>query len=353
MGATFRVTASLLPLLDSSQVFYVYTALLELAETGYLSLSWDARSKVENYTIVAEFERLADGTRRRICFDIHDRGYLFSRAELEKSDVYYKRSHDAAEVARLEPEFRRKILPFGPIFGPGNRSAPLSLFAGWIRYAARRPGKAKESLQHLSDYLRLPVTHYFERPPGQSLPQRVLLQTRLWVDSEVTAAPFAAEINEERVAIVRALRNALGKRFVGGALSTAFAREHFPDVICHWDTRRSAYLKTLQTCRVGIYTKGLHHATAWKLGEYAAASMCMVSSGFRYTFAEPFIEPRNYLSFSTPEECVERCTRLLNHDDEALAMGEANYDYYRRIIHPATQMRGLISKAFATGEALR
>jgi hypothetical protein len=346
MGAAYRVSASLLPLLDSTQVFYLYTAFLELAQAGEIELSWDARCEVENYTIVAEIERLADGSRRRVCFDIHDRGYLFSEAELRASDVYFKRSHCEPDVAKLAPEFQRKIIPFGPIFGPGNRGAILPLLTGWLRYAVRRPKKTKESLRHLSDYLRLPVTRDFERAPEHDLPPRVLLQTRLWMESEVTAPPFAPEINEERVGVVRALRRALGERFVGGALSTPFARENFPDVVCQWDTRRSAYLKTMQTCRIGIYTKGLHHATAWKLGEYAAASMCMVSSGFRYTFPEPFTEPRNYLSFTTPEECVENCVRLLENNEEARAMSRANHEYYRQVIHPATQMRRLISQAF-------
>jgi len=346
MSAAFRVSASLLPLLESSQVFYLYTAFLELAQAGEIELSWDACSRVEDYTIVAEIERVADGARRRVCFDIHDRGYLFSEVELRASDVYFKRSHDAPEVAKLEAEARRKVAPFGPIFGPGNRSAILPLLAGWVRYAAARPKRAKESLRHLSDYLRLPGTRDFERAPDPDLLPRVLLQTRLWMESEVTGAPFASEINEERVGVVRALRKELGERFVGGALPTPFARETYPDVVCHWDTHRSAYLKTMKTCRVGIYTKGLHHATAWKLGEYAASSMCMVSSGFRYTFPEPFTEPRNYLAFTTPEECVAHCVRLLENDEEARVMGRANHDYYRKIIHPATQMRRLILQAF-------
>ncbi len=348
MAAAYRVSASLLPLLESTQVFYLYTAFLELAQAGEIELSWDARSQVEEYTIVTEIERVADGARLRVCFDIHDRSYLFSAAELRASDVYFKRSHYPPDVAKLEPAARRKVSPFGPIFGPGNRRGMLSLFSGWLRYACQRPKRAKESLRHLSDYLRLPVTRDFERPPDRDLPPRVLLQTRLWMESEVTGAPFAPEINEERVGVVRALRQALGERFVGGALPTPFARKTYPDVVCHWDTRRSAYLKTMQTCRVGIYTKGLHHAMAWKLGEYTAASMCIVASGFRYTFVEPFTDPRNYLEYETPEQCVAHCVRLLENDEEARAMSRANHEYYLEHIRPAKQMRRWISQAFGS-----
>jgi len=346
MGATYRVSAALLPLLESSQVFYLYTAFLELAQAGEIELSWDARSPVDDYTIVADIERLADGKRLRVCFDIHDRSYLFSTAELRASDVYYKRSHYAPDVAQLEPAAQKKIVPFGPIFGPGNRGGAVSLLVGWLRYAARRPKRAKESLRHLSDYLRLPVTRDFERAPDHDLPPRVLLQTRLWMESEVTGAPYAPEINEERVGVVRALRRALGERFIGGALPTPFARQAYPDVVCDWDTRRSAYLKTMQTCRIGIYTCGLHEATAWKLGEYAAASMCIVSSNIRDTFPEPFTAPRNYLPFSTSDECVAACVRLLDNDEEARAMARANHEYYRQVMHPATQMRRLLAQAF-------
>jgi len=98
MGAVYRVSASLLPLLESTQVFYLYTGLLELAQAGEIELSWDARSQVEDFTIVTEIERIADGAKRRGCFDIHDRGYLFSVAELRASDVYFKRSYYPPEV---------------------------------------------------------------------------------------------------------------------------------------------------------------------------------------------------------------------------------------------------------------
>jgi hypothetical protein len=348
MGAAYRVSASLLPLLESTQVFYLYTGLLEMEQAGEIELSWDAHSQVEEYTIVTEIERIADGAARRVCFDIHDRSYLFSAAELRDSDVYFKRSHYPPDVEKLEPEARRKVAPFGPIFGPGNRGGLFPLLAGWLRYVARRPRRTKHSAQLLSNYLRLPVTRDFERPPDGDLPPRVLLQTRLWTESEVTGAPFAPEINEERVGVVRALRQALGERFIGGALPTPFARKEYPDVVCQWDTRRSAYLKTMQTCGVGIYTKGLHHATAWKLGEYAAASMCMVASGFRSTFVEPFAAPRNYLAYATPEECVAHCVRLLENDEEARAMSRANHEYYLEHIRPAKQMRRWIDQAFGT-----
>ena len=92
MGAVFRVSASLLPLMESTQVYFLYTGLLELAQAGEIELSWDARSRVEEYAIVTEIERVADRKSLRLCFDIHDRSYLFSVEELRASDVYFKRS---------------------------------------------------------------------------------------------------------------------------------------------------------------------------------------------------------------------------------------------------------------------
>jgi hypothetical protein len=346
MPAAYRVSAALLPLLESAAVYYLYTALLELEQSGEIELSWDARSQVETHTIVTEVECVDDGTRLRITFDIHDRGYLFCPRELLASDIYFKRSHSPPDIAKLEPEAQAKILPFGPIFGPGNRGGVLSLLAGWFRYTARRPKRAKDTLRQLSDYLRLPRTRDFERPPDGDLPPRVILQTRLWTEDEVTAPPYAPEINEDRVGVVRALRKCLGERFIGGALPTPFAKKNYPDVVCEWDTRRAAYLKTMRDCRIGIYTKGLHYATAWKLGEYAAASLCVVASGFRYTFAEPFTDPRNYLAYESSEECLAHCVRLLENNDEAREMSRANWDYYLQHIQPAKQMRGWLAQAF-------
>ena len=349
-AASYRVRALLHPLLESTQVFFLYTALLELADAGEIELSWDAVSRAADYAITMELERIADGARRRVCFDIHDRSYLFFEPELKACDVYFKRSHDAPDVAKLAPELRAKVVCFGPIFGPGNRSAILPLTAGWLRYAVANPRKAGASFRHLTDFLRLPVTRDFERGPEHEMPPRVLLQTRLWSEAEVTAPPFAPEINEERVGVVRALRKALGERFVGGALATPFAQREYPDVVCHWDTRRSAYLQTMQTCLVGIYTKGLHHATAWKLGEYVAASMCVVASELRNDFPEPFTAPRNYLPFTTGEECAAQCLRLLDDREMSREMVRANHAYYANHVRPGKQLRHWFGQAFAAAK---
>lgn len=348
-AAIYRVRGLLHPLLESTQVFYLYTALLELADAGEIELTWDATSRAADYAITMELERCADGARRRVCFDIHDRSYLFFEPELKACDWYFKRSHFPPDVAKLAPELRAKVVAFGPIFGPGHHSSPSPLLMGWLRYALANPRKAVASFRHLTDFLRLPVTRDFERGPEHEMPPRVILQTRLWTEAEVTAAPFAPEINEERVGVVRALRKALGDRFVGGALATPFAQKEYPDVVCHWDTRRSAYLKTMQTCLIGIYTKGLHHATAWKLGEYVAAAMCVVAAELRNDFAEPFTAPRNYLSFTSGEECAAQCLRLLEDREMARAMVRANHEYYREFVHPRRQLRRWLDRAFAAG----
>jgi hypothetical protein len=344
---TYRVRAVLNPLLESTQVYYLYTGLLELAEAGKIDLSWTTRGACEDYAISMEIERASDRAARRVCFDIHDRSYLFSERELAACDVYFKRDYHAPDVEKLPAKSREKVLPFGPIFGPGNRSASPGIMAGWLRYASVRPRLAWRSFQRATGYLRLPVTRDFERGPDHEMPPRVLLQMRLWTDAEVTGAPFAREINEERVEIVRALKAELGDRFVGGAMPTPLALRDYPDVVCQWDTRRSAYLKTMQTCLIGIYTKGLHYATAWKLGEYLAASMCIVASGLRNEFAEPFTEPRNYLGFTTARECVEKCVRLLDNRDEARQMVRANHAYYAEYVRPANQLWRLIERAMS------
>ena len=346
---TYRVRAALHPLLESTQVYYLYTGLLELAEAGKIELAWTTRGACEDFAIVAEIERVADRATRRVCFDIHDRSYLFSEQQLALCDMYFKRDYHAPDVEKLPADARRKVVPFGPIFGPGNRSAPLGIMAGWMRYAAARPMRGMQSFRRATGFLRLPVTRDFERGPEHEMPPRVLLQMRLWTDAEVTGAPPAREINEERVELVRALRKSLGDRFVGGAMPTPLALREYPDVVCAWDTRRSAYLKTMQTCLIGIYTRGLHYATAWKLGEYLAASMCIVASGLRNEFAEPFIEPRNYLGFTTADECVEKCVRLLENRDEGRAMVRANHAYYAEHVRPANALWRLTERAFAPG----
>ena len=53
------------------------------------------------------------------------------------------------------------------------------------------------------------------------------------------------------------------------------------------------------------------------MAEYMAASRCIVSERPLYESATPLVAGQHYLPFSTPEECVAACQRLIDEPDTA------------------------------------
>ena len=323
-------------------VSFIYAALFDLAQAGdiALDLRWES---TEEFAVPMEVERVADGSRRRLCFDIHDRSYVFSEAALRECDVYFKRSFFAPDVERLEV----KVHPFGPIFVTRSVFGRARLAAGLGRALKSPCVDVLQAMRDLTDYLRLPPSSAYERSADEPAPARVLFQTRLWTDAEVTGDPPAAEINDERVRLVRALKSGLGERFTGGIVPTPLALEKHPELVCARETHRRAYLATARGCAIGIYSRGLHESTAWKLGEYLAASHAIVASGLRNALPVPLTPGRDVLAFTTPEECVEVCADLLAAPERVAALRAASAAYYRDVARPPRHLLRCFDAAFA------
>jgi hypothetical protein len=335
--------------LNRNHIFY-HTArwlsgLWLLHKSGEISLRFLIRphraSASEPTDSILPFEIDADGKTRRAIADFRDRSDLFSLSALGDCDVYFKRSYYAADIPKAHAA---KILPLGLNFtcrAPGLTtalcraqiphliSAPFVLFT-WLR----------RQFRCLSV---VPPQRAIEQSPSHPARRAVIFQTRLWDESDV--GPTAPQINETRVCLLRALRESLGAQFYGGLVPTRLAKQKFPDLLAPGGGNKSNYLKSAQSHLVGIYTEGLHHSTGWKLGEYLAASQCIVAERPRNALPKHLIEGTNYLSFSTPDECVTACRRLLEEQPFAQSMRQANRKYYVEELAPDAWVRNRLSEA--------
>ena len=97
---------------------------------------------------------------------------------------------------------------------------------------------------------------------------------------------------------------------------------------------------------IGIYTRGLHHSLAFKLGEYLASSKCIVTEPLRNELPSPLVPGKNYLEFSTPQECMQRCEQLLDDHDLANQMRRNNWEYYQREVRPDRHVLRCLERAF-------
>ena len=185
----------------------------------------------------------------------------------------------------------------------------------------------------LRGFLVQPDYRLFEQAPETAVEPLVLFQTRLWEPEE--SSEDLQRINEERADLIRALRKALGPRFRGGVTPTPFARQHYPDVLLTEAYRRNDFIRMVKRHLIGVYTRGLHHSLAFKLPEYLAASMCVVSDPLRNELPQPLTAGCHYLEFRGHDECAAQCERLLSRPAEARDMRRHNHDYYRQWVAPA------------------
>ena len=281
------------------------------------------------------------GIMRRVALDLRD-GLGISQPIIDRVDHYLKRAFHPPEVESL-PAYASKIRPFGLNYGCRSAASSYRLLRT-IGWALPRQGRA--GFARLRQYFSTPGPRAFEQAPDAAVEPRVAFQTRLWTSAEVP--PEEVEpLNEGRVAMVRTLQRAFGARFVGGLMPTPLALSRYPDEVTPHSSRYATYLALKKRCLISIYTRGVEHSLAFKLGETIAASQCLVSVPLRYQLPAPIVAGENFLPFENPDEAVAACDRLLTDPELAASMRHANHSYYRREVEPAAHAANVIARCLS------
>jgi len=106
------------------------------------------------------------------------------------------------------------------------------------------------------------------------------------------------------------------------------------------------YLAFSKQHLVGVSSRGLHGSVPFKIAEYVAASLAIVSEPLHCELPTAFVDGRDFLAFRTPDECVERCERILNSPTLAAELRRASRRYYLSELQPASHMQALLQRAF-------
>ncbi|WP_155832648.1 glycosyltransferase [Butyrivibrio sp. AE3006] len=169
-----------------------------------------------------------------------------------------------------------------------------------------------------------------------------LFMCRLWNPDEISETSLKEErnrINEDRIKLIRALREEYGQRFIGGLQDNEIARKMCPDLIISQKlTQKNNYMKIMRNSKVCIATTGLHNSIGWKFAEYMAAGKAIVSEMLNY---EPYGDLRegiNYLGFNTGDEALKKIKDLLGNDSKRVSMEQANKEYYFKYQRPDKQI---------------
>ncbi len=338
-------------------VSFVYTGLLLLAARNRIRLRfagirdcpWGSPGPGSDLCVYLDVRAKADVLPVFVCIDVRDRSGVVCEGALADADLYFRRCFYQPDVDLLPSGRREKVRPFGLNFPSGTAAIALPLLRVGLRdwRIPRWPRLAAL----LRNYLSLPTPDQWEWDPVRPKDSLILFQTRVWELAEARGEDVEA-LNEARAAVVRALRHAFGDRFVGGLIPTPLARRRYPELVTNVQTDTAAYSALSKRCLIGIYTRGLHYSTAWKMAEYMASSLCIVAEPVRDTLPDPLVAGTHYLPFQSADECVQACARVLGNPTLQLHLRRAAFDYYLTRAHPASAMLACLRDAVEAVAAL-
>lgn len=377
LPADTRVTV--FPLSESEFVEQIYAGLFDLEAQGRIDLSFTDRPRQLIEERDHEFHipsnkhifYLEVGTAGRqpvtVCLDMHDSPRLASWSGFLECDVYVKRSYNRSFLERYLADrgdtylgLMDKILPYGFNYHvvSANEHGRVSRL---IRRLIRNRLDWREARNEVAEVTRALMRRWdpsgskfyydssrLEIPASRSANAKVLLQTRLMdpaMAKSKNGRTLIEHLNSDRLELVRALKEGLGDRFVGGIIPHGFGRHCPPELTTHEGHSRGEYLDLVERNAIAVYSMGRANSNGWRFGEYLAMSRCIVSVPLVYEVSAPLQEGENLVSFESPAECVTACQTLLADPERIRSMREANEAYYHRYVKPSAIVGNALSNA--------
>lgn len=343
---------------NSPHLQQIYTGFAQLQRRGAIRLKQIISPPEQSNAVTpspthafrhAQLEVLVEGE-VRLCYDLHDSDSLDAE-HLERADYYFKRSFSPGAGAGGQ---RAQVFPLGlnylvyPDF-IDRHTVQRSIILGPVR------ARVTSTLRALQiGPVFAPRLSQLEAIPAPEQQPRVLFMARLWDPYDNPTRPRERveereAINEMRVGCIRLLRRELGTAFYGGVAHTAYARRHYSDVLLDnaGDGSQARYLRLLRDFPIAVATQGLYGSTGWKFGEYIACAKAVLSERLNHEAPGALRDGHNYLSFSSPEECVSQALRLIANDELRRSMMGANYTYYQRHLRPDVLVGNTLRLALA------
>jgi hypothetical protein len=341
----------------------LYTGLSLLHRQGFIRLSQRLRRTPIRYDRDAPHLRDAghahldlvlDGA-IRLHFDTHDSQEL-ALGELDECDFYFKRSCSPQLVSTLPAPQQRKVLALGLNYcvvpdGIDLLAAGRSLRAAQIIRA--KLSACRQALALPSPFGHDPRLSSMEQGVDFDAEPRVLFFVAAYDPYDGAAKDEdkineRISINETRASCIRALRDALGDRFTGGFVPSAYALQHYAELVADADaTLPSHYFAAVRTHPICVATTGLHGSIGWKLAEYVAFARAIVAEKLVYRVPGDFESGRNYLEFASPDECAAAALRLAEDHDLRQRLMSNNASYYQRHLRPDSLVKNAIETALS------
>jgi hypothetical protein len=310
-----------------------------------------------------------EGSSRRVLLDVKDAPGAIDERWLRDYDVIFQRSFEPVMVEGLMGRVSResrcsKIEPMGLTFSCASRHSRADRLLSAAPYAhlikrfvrdgvdagglRERFARLRWDISHTRRPQSRPLIDTFVDAPGPTEPMVMFITRRFEPDSRERQSASLREdkvaVNEQRVELVAKLREAFGSRFVGGIMADGVT----PSLPAKWvapTLKREMYLRVMRRARVVVYSRGLVGSLAFKLGEYFAASRCIVAERTTFRLAEPWVDGEDLVTFGEPDQCVRLCRELVDDPVRAAVMSQAAHRYYQRAVEPAAAMRRILATA--------
>ena len=287
--------------------------LLRLQYDGLMDYRWDG---LYPHEVILE-ARLGDAV---LAYDLADGCEVLPDKEalgrqLERVTFCFKRNYDPGLYEGVKN--RRKLRPLG------------------LNYHVTCPGNFMDALRPPA--CGLAPEDYMSHNSYPSY--RGLFFTRLWdPDAPGLREQDAAgieRVNALRIGCIRACREALGDRFLGGLESSPYAQKAAPGLVLPAaETNRSAFLRRLKGNYVCLAAEGPRGCIGREMAEFCAAGRAIVTEPLRAVLPGGFSRGGNYIHFTTPEECARQLAALLDNVPGIHRMEASNFAYYNDYVRP-------------------
>jgi hypothetical protein len=355
--APFHIVWRVSPQLDLVVMSSILSGLATLETRNRISLSFEWPATADEapdalmQLVVTDRE---SGQTRNVVIDCYDRADRFAMQALESSDIYFKRAFEPEIVAAACPSWAQKMAPAGLSFGcystEALRLVGAVVFASLGKESYGTRWAISDLLRRTYEAARLWLT--FPAPQGPVLRDtdvkdlNIVFQPRLWPTTPGSGDQFDV-VNRDRIATVRALKQAFPHERAIGLVHSPTAEAMAPDLLLPEHVRTGKFHAQLRHARVAVNCVGLSGSIGFKFGEYLAAGTAIVSQPITHEFLAPIVEGVHYVAYRSPDECVDLCRRLMSDGALTSRMRDVNRRYFLDWVDPAANMAHLFERAFA------
>jgi glycosyltransferase involved in cell wall biosynthesis len=285
------------------------------------------------------------GRRTKVSVDLQDWRDMYSATSLAASDVILKRMCTRPEVDQVEAAYGVSVRPAG-ITASGDASRWSS---PWSMRVAALFGQVESVLDAPRDVLgrrrarrRYEAVQEHEATASRlpDLPEDYVLYQV--VHQPWLGRPAADRMNEARIELVRALREELGTRFVGGMTFPGEVPAGWEDCRSELFSSREVYLDLVRGAAVVVASNGFGGSPPWKLAEYLELGCCIVAEPPEVVLPQPLEHGVHAWLADSAQEVARACRHLVDAPDERAGLRQGAATYHRDQVSPAALARRVL-----------